>query len=460
MKNLFSLLLAIIFMLFVNVQAQTSKNVTVLGNWDDKTIPPIGSDPQRLNEIWGFSVGENEYAVIGSTIGIHIIDVTDPKNPKLQDYIKGSASGSHVVHRDFHDYNGYLYMVADEGVTSKLQIADISKLPSTGKAPVVYESSDLLITAHNIFVDSATKKLYACGVADKDGSKDLEIYSLEDPAKPKHLKDYSIAYVHDIYVKNDTAFLNCGSALNVVSFEDTQNPKLLGSLKSYPDKGYNHSGWTTEDFQYYFLADETRGMKIKTVDISDYSDLKAINTFDSERQTESLVHNLIVKGNFLYVSYYHDGFYVFNVKDPKNPTIAGFYDTYLPDASSGFYGAWGVYPFLPSGNILVSDMESGLWVFDVSKITVGVPDNAVKNNEFIIGYNQYIGKISLVNRQPKGGNFTVDLFSSTGKLVKHLSKGIDAHEKIYLEGSAITPGAYLVKISGKNYNQVGKVLIY
>jgi len=41
----------------------------------------------------------------------------------------------------------------------------------------------------------------------------------------------------------------------------------------------------------------------------------------------------------------------------------GYFDTYTPSNSAGFNGAWGVYPFLPSGNILVSDINSGLYVF-------------------------------------------------------------------------------------------------
>jgi hypothetical protein len=31
-------------------------------------------------------------------------------------------------------------------------------------------------------------------------------------------------------------------------------------------------------------------------------------------------------------------------------------------AGNGFNGAWGAWPYLPSGNIIVSDMEQGLFI--------------------------------------------------------------------------------------------------
>ena len=45
-------------------------------------------------------------------------------------------------------------------------------------------------------------------------------------------------------------------------------------------------------------------------------------------------------------------------------TEIGSFDTYLsPSANSaGTDGAWGVYPFLPSGTLLVSDIENGMFL--------------------------------------------------------------------------------------------------
>ncbi len=64
----------------------------------------------------------------------------------------------------------------------------------------------------------------------------------------------------------------------------------------------------------------------------------------------------------MYASWYYEGVQVFDISDPINPVRIGFYDTFDgPDAPS-FAGNWGVYPYLPSGNILASDMQSGLFI--------------------------------------------------------------------------------------------------
>ena len=82
-----------------------------------------------------------------------------------------------------------------------------------------------------------------------------------------------------------------------------------------------------------------------------------------------MAHNGIIKDNLLYIAYYHDGLRVFDISNPSNPIQVNSYDTYLPNNHISYRGAWGVYPYLNSGNILVSDMQSGLYVFELSAST-------------------------------------------------------------------------------------------
>ena len=62
------------------------------------------------------------------------------------------------------------------------------------------------------------------------------------------------------------------------------------------------------------------------------------------------------------VSHYYDGLWIWDISDPQNLTYVTSYDTYPLENGNSYKGAWGVYPFLPSGNILVSDMQFGLFV--------------------------------------------------------------------------------------------------
>ena len=69
----------------------------------------------------------------------------------------------------------------------------------------------------------------------------------------------------------------------------------------------------------------------------------------------------------MYVSSYHDGLQVYDISDQENPTKVASFSTYLMDDHDSYRGAWGVYPFLPSGNILFSDMQYGLYVLAPSQ---------------------------------------------------------------------------------------------
>ena len=85
-----------------------------------------------------------------------------------------------------------------------------------------------------------------------------------------------------------------------------------------------------------------------------------------------MAHNGIIKGTYAYIPYYHDGLRVFDISDPNNPIQTWEYDTYSPDNHNSYKGAWGVYPYLPSENIIVSDMQTGLYIIKLENSTTNV----------------------------------------------------------------------------------------
>jgi len=344
---------------------------TLLGTWDDPALIGSNAYDNTYNEIWGLSINDVEYAVLGSTAGTHFINISDdPANPEEEFFVEGKVNSGQIIHRDFHDYNGYLYAVADEG-NSSLQIIDLRCLPES--INVVYDSDDLIKRAHNIFIDDVTGRLYAFATRNGNNSSNaMRIYSLEDPEQPVFLAEHkvfggeTIGHVHDGWVDNNLALMNCGGdGFFIVDFTDPVNPVTLDILDTYEQQGYNHSGWPAADLQYYYMADENHGLDIKVVDISELDDVSVASTFNAGvSSSSSITHNQIVHCDYLYVSYYYDGLQVFDISDPIDPQRVLFYDTYSGADAFNFKGAWGVYPKLPSGKILLSDMQSGLYVFD------------------------------------------------------------------------------------------------
>ena len=361
MRNLY----IFFFFTFISLNIKAQFDSQLLFHWNDSTIVGSQAYNNAYNEIWGININNSEIAIIGSTSGTHFFDVTNPQNSTEVAFLSAGYTGPGVIHRDYHDFNGYLYIVCDEGSSSTLQIVDITNLPNS--INTVYDSNALFTKAHNIFIDTSTAKMYACA-----SNNAMDVYSLHIPSSPTLIYSYnSVGHVHDAYVRNDTAYLNCGNqGLRVMDFSMVNTfgdqPQQLATLISYPDAGYNHSGWLSDDGTIYAMQDENHGYDIKILDVSDLSNISVIATFNSGVDSQSMAHNGIIKGDLLYVAYYHDGLRVFDISNPNNPIQVNSYDTYNPNNHTSYRGAWGVYPYLNSGNILVSDMQSGLYVLDMS----------------------------------------------------------------------------------------------
>jgi hypothetical protein len=68
----------------------------------------------------------------------------------------------------------------------------------------------------------------------------------------------------------------------------------------------------------------------------------------------------------MFASTYQFGLRVIDVSAPTAPSALGFFDTApeLPN-TPGFGGSWSNYPFFPSGNIVVTSGNEGLFVLQV-----------------------------------------------------------------------------------------------
>ena len=78
-----------------------------------------------------------------------------------------------------------------------------------------------------------------------------------------------------------------------------------------------------------------------------------ISISDDYLGPNNFAHNAYIKGNHAYISHYASGLRIVDLSDPKNMNEVGSFD---------IRDLWGVFPFLPSGKILISDIEDGLYV--------------------------------------------------------------------------------------------------
>lgn len=392
----------------------------LLSRWSDQSLPSSTIHDNRYNEVWGVVLDDREYAIIGTTWGTHFIDITDPANIIEVAKVQGAAIGAEIIHRDYHDYNGYLYAVCDEGSTSTLQIIDYSGLPDS--VEVVYDSNELIRRAHNIFIDEDNAIMYALATAAPViGNSPLRLYDISKPLEPTLIAEYrnigginmTGGGVHDAFVEDNIGYLNNGyNGFMVVDFTKPDSAVLITSLSptDYPESGYNHSGWLNEEGTHYYMADENHGRAMKVVDVTAMPDLAISKVFDAESTSSvSIPHNQVVAGDYLYVSYYFDGLQVYDISEPSEPQRIMHYPTSSrAHVNEKYQGAWGVYPFFPSGTIIVSDMQEGLFVIEgvdkLSNINDALPalnlsiyPNPTSNHFQITGQKERISKVELIN---------------------------------------------------------------
>jgi choice-of-anchor B domain-containing protein len=414
--------------------SQIAQNVTLLDNWDNDTLPLDGYGA-TFNECWGFTYNGAEYAVMGSTVGTHLFMISATDQLVEIQFIPGSITNA--IHRDYHDYNNYLYGVSDED--PGLDIMDMSTLPDS--LTRVNKTNQLFLT-HNIFIDSATATLYACDGAITD------IYSIVQPDSLEPISPFvfpSSDYVHDIYARNDTLFMNCSNS--GLTFIDLGDPTpLTHTFDFYPEEGYNHSGWLADNGTTYVFADETPGKSVKVCDFSDWTDpqitaLIRPNTFDS-----TTAHNLMIKEDLLYISYYYDGLQIYDISDIYNPIRVAYYDTYQGPDSTNFEGAWGVYCFLPSERILVSDRHNGLFL-----LRLDLP-SGIQEEDRTVRIETQFDSFTLRFRDQFQKN--VRVFSIAGQLVFEATFSKD---HILIDNQKWKSGNYVFTVTGKAGTAKGKL---
>lgn len=350
------------------------------------------------SSLWGFTDLDDgrEYAIFGLNNGTAVVDVTNASAPRVVGSIAGPTSiwrevkVYQVFHQAQNRHHAYAYVVS-EAPGAGLQILDLTELPG---AVTLAATHRLFDTAHTVFmanVDPATGIANALPIAPVlyvQGPKIAGIVALDvsNPIEPSLLGSFTNSYGHDIWagvvtgpraeacLRQDPCevVVNwAGDAIRVIDWTQKSLPQTIGELR-YADLGYAHSGWITADGLHLLSMDEQDERQTGTnslVRVIDFSDLRRPSVVGGWRgASRAIEHNGYTRGDKFYVAHYERGLTVLGVSDPRNPREAGFFDTYPASDDATFHGAWGAYPYLRSGNILLSNIDGtgGLFVLKES----------------------------------------------------------------------------------------------
>jgi choice-of-anchor B domain-containing protein len=319
----------------------------------------------QYNDIWGF-VGKDgiEYAILGTTTGTAIYSLKDPKNPKRDTFIPGNTS----IWRDMKSFKNHVYVTADQGNQGVL-IINMAEAPnkitfkySRLPAPTSVNPGNVG-NCHNLWIDEKGF-MYLSGCSPQSGG--VLIYDLNaNPDEPTFVGAADPVYSHDNYVRNDTLYsaeIYAGN-FSVYHIKDKKNIVKLASQPT--TTRFTHNVWLSDDHKYLFTTDEKPQGKVDAYSVGNPSDIKLLHSFRPPvlLNQNSLPHNTHyiknAKGNFIVTSWYDEGVSVADVSDPSNMVEVGIGRT-----TKGGNGCWGAYPYLPSGLILASDMDNGLFVYE------------------------------------------------------------------------------------------------
>ena len=338
------------------------------------------------NDSWGWtdSTTGNEYALIATNTNTAFVDITDTENPIYLGNLPTATVSS--PWRDVKVYKDHAFIVADNNTgedSHGMQVFDLTRLRNVTNPPETFIADTRLTDigrAHNIVINEDSGYAYIVGGNRNNTFAGGPVFiNIQDPKNPVLEGGFSEGgYSHDAQVVTysgpDTDYTGkeilIGSNENevvIADVTDKSNPTIISTI-SYSNVRYAHQGWFTEDMRYFILGDELDelrvGLNTRTITF-DFADLdNPVFHFDYFGPTEAIDHNGYVKGNFYYQASYRAGLRVLDISQIGSQTFTetAFFDTFPEDNATAFDGVWNVYPYFESGNIVVSDINRGLFV--------------------------------------------------------------------------------------------------
>lgn len=370
-----------------------SQNMTLYAWW------PLASFPNGQssgNDCWGYvSPSGREYAIMGLAKGFAFVEVTDPWNTTLVGMITGPNSLWHDVKVIGH----YAYGVSEGG--SGIQVIDMSQIDSGVVTLVQNKTQGGHSSTHNIAANVDSGFLYLVGTNINNGG--LTAVSTSNPSNPTIAGTWNNMYVHDAqivtytdgpYAGREIAFclsgLNGGwnsTGLRIVDVTNKANMFTV-SQAFWSGARYAHQGWLSEDRKYFYINDELDegdSVSVTTTRVFDVSNINSpvyMGWFTSGAQATD--HNLYTHDGKIFEANYKSGLRVFDKTNPTAPVQIAYFDTYPESNTSGFNGAWSTYPYFPSGTILISDLDRGLFIVRLDGVSIdfdGAPPTQLTPNQ-------------------------------------------------------------------------------
>lgn len=356
-------------------------------------VPLADLEPElnasSLSDVWGWTDPTTgiEYALVGRENGVTFVDLSRPHDPRPIGRLASPTPPS--TWRDLKVYSDHAYIVADGAPTHGIQVFDLTRLRGVTSFTDFDEDARYteVSSVHNIAINEETGFAYSVG--NNSGGTTcgggLHMISLANPTSPSFAGCFAAmgtgfagsGYTHDVqcvvyrgpdaeHFGREVCFAANETAIAIADVDDKVNPILLGTGQ-YPDFGYVHQGWLSEDHRFFYQNDEVdevngnvANTRMLVWDVTDLDDPVLVK--EHLGPNGAIDHNLYVHEDRVYHSNYAFGLRVLDISNPENPVEAGFFDTVPQTDAPAFTGSWSNYPFFASGAIVVTSAREGLFI--------------------------------------------------------------------------------------------------
>lgn len=308
----------------------------------------LSYSPLSLAGCWHYvDSSGGEYALVGTSAGLSIVDLADPAHPVERFAVPGPANNW----REVKTWNGFAY-VCSEAKNSGITIVDLRQLPDTVHWKVWYgPGADTLIRyAHALACTDS--HLYLFG-GNQNG---VVICGLADPWNPEVKSIRSQPYMHDGYIRGDTLWASeiYAGQFSVIDVSDKTQPRLLAT-QATPGR-FNHNAWLSDDGRTLFTTDEKLNTPLGAFSVADLDNITQLDLYFPSQKPSFEVHNVRVLRDFLINPSYGGQLTLVDAHRPDNLVETAW-------ASLGNSLVWDADPYLPSGMLFATAKNEGLFIF-------------------------------------------------------------------------------------------------
>ncbi len=366
------------------------------------------------NDLWAYvSPSGRRYAIVALFNRVVFVEVTDPDNPVIIGRIRGGAS----IWRDMKVHGHFCYIVRQQNGLG-IQIVDMSDIDN-GVVQLANETTlgGFFFSAPNIAYNPDSGFFYLCIPNINSGIGLVVVDPTSDPANPVIAGFWNtgtgvrchdaliVNYDEGIYAGREIAFCFAeDDGLIIGDVTDKNNMFTMSTLTNFSWR-YTHQGWISSDRRHLFVGDEMdesdpnlglQSTRTYVVNIQNLHQPFLTSSYNAILSNNAIDHNMMAVGRYLFQANYTSGMRVLDVSNVVSIFEAGFYDTFAASDGTLFRGAWGVYAGFGDGMVLVSDMQNGFFVLDISPLlnlpappTQPLFPSGTKKNRYISFINNF-----------------------------------------------------------------------